>query len=365
MRIVFFHNIVAPYRHSLFEELSKQVELEVWYSTLKTKDRKWSTTIPSTYRSRVLGSIIIYLFNRPLILCPFLTQKISISKIDAVISVFTRSNLFDIYLLARYCKKRKIPLILFIGDVEDNAYCDEVPSFVSKIFNHVKGRILSLADAYIYYSNLSREWAESRGASGPFVTGTQVLEGNQTPRVAIDTRKKQVVGLFVGKMEPRKGVDLFPSVLSQIAVNVRQQLHLKFIGSGPNCSVVDAIRLLGVSTEHIEDLPRELLWDEYRNADFLIVPSRHDPWAFVVNEAMSVGTPVLISKQAGAAELAESAGWVFDVRIESSFVSVLSKAILECRDELRRKRAVASEALYRPKLVADKITALLNKILNP
>jgi hypothetical protein len=72
MTVVLYHNMVAPYRHDLFEAIAKRLPLEVWYSTRTTRDRQWDTRIPPSYPHRILGSRIWYAFRRPLIQCPSL-----------------------------------------------------------------------------------------------------------------------------------------------------------------------------------------------------------------------------------------------------------------------------------------------------
>lgn len=56
------------------------------------------------------------------------------------------------------------------------------------------------------------------------------------------------------------------------------------------------------------------LIDEYHRANVLILPSTHEPWGLVVNEAMSAGLPVLVSDCVGASfDLVEghNTGFVF------------------------------------------------------
>ena len=45
----------------------------------------------------------------------------------------------------------------------------------------------------------------------------------------------------------------------------------------------------------------ESLVQQYHSSDVFILPSAHEPWGLVVNEAMSAGLPVIVSDQVGAA----------------------------------------------------------------
>lgn len=365
IKVIFFHNIVAPYRHALFVELAKLMELEVWFSALITRDRKWSTDIPSTYSHRVLKNHMFYVFgNRAIIFCPFLIRDMDRRKPDAIISVLTKSNALDVLRICFFGKRRSIPVILFVGDIESDYENKEVPVLITRIFEGYQKLVLRLAKGYIYYSELSKCWAEKRGARGPNICGTQVLDEDQIPRLTVDDTKKKVTCLYVGKLEKRKGFDLISALFKNLKDDYKKIVRLRVIGEGPLEHIIDEIRLQDTEVDYLGQVQREMIWEHYREADFLIVPSRHDPWGFVVNEAMAVGTPVLISKQAGAVDLVRNVGWSFDPNNISTFLAAFEKAVTECRNENLRKKVVERERQYRPKRCAEKINQLLTELVN-
>jgi glycosyltransferase involved in cell wall biosynthesis len=59
-------------------------------------------------------------------------------------------------------------------------------------------------------------------------------------------------------------------------------------------------------------LNRPDLAEAFRQADCLVLPSRHDSFGRVVVEALATGLPVLVSEHVGAREVVEeeSTGWV-------------------------------------------------------
>ena len=76
-----------------------------------------------------------------------------------------------------------------------------------------------------------------------------------------------------------------------------------FVGDGPDIDrykricqqrSITSIRFEGFCTQ--ETLPKY-----YAIADFLVFPTRSDPWGLVINEAMCSGLPVICSLAAGAA----------------------------------------------------------------
>jgi glycosyltransferase involved in cell wall biosynthesis len=365
-RIVLFHNMVAPYRHALFAALAQRIDLTVLYSTRATKDRHWNTQIPDTYRAKVLQSVVVYWHGRPMIVCRDLYRQLDFEQPSAVISVLTRSNIVDVLKLSSYARRRRIALLLWIGDVERAAYRDDVPAMLDGFWEWYFKRAIRAASGFLYYSSLSRKWAERRGAQGPCMVGTQVLSPpTSAPRIRIGAERSgtPVRLLFVGKMEERKGLDILIGALQRLAGLNGSAVDLVCAGDGPMLPL-----LLGSAPEHVRfqwlgHVDREQLWEEYREADCLVLPTRHDPWGFVTNESMSAGTPVLATKQAGSCELASRAGWAADCRDPDGFAATLARALAECRDERRRDRAAAAEAEYRPDPCAERIADLVEEAL--
>lgn len=369
MKTVLYHNIVAPYRHALFEELAKVADLEVWYSTLITRDRNWSTVIPPTYRHRVLRSHVAYALGRPLIYCPDLIGDLERERPNAVVAVLTRSNAGDVIRICRFGRRSGVPVVLWVGAIEkDSALHDGVPVTIERLFERYHRFALKRADAFIYYSEHSRIWAERRGARGPFAIGTQVLEGTPLqPRVELPDPAREVIGLFVGKLEHRKGFDLLVDCVSRLEPALRSSFRLRVAGDGPLADRTAPLCSIPINVDLLGNLSRDHLWSEYRNADFVVLPSRHDPWGFVINEAMSMGTPALVSEQCGGAQLARTAGWTFDASCPDTFDSALRAAISQCRSPSRRMLAISAEREYRPQAAAERIAKLLHSLrpLNP
>lgn len=356
MKVLLFHNMVAPYRHELFKEIARRVDLKVWYSTLKTRDRNWSVEIPDGYDYKLLKSSTYYLFNRPFILCRSIGRQLKVEQPDLILSVLTRSNVVDILKIVRYANKNKIPIVLWVGDVESDQLKSEVPWLVNRIFETLYKRILKQACGYIFYSDLSRKWTNKQVSLNkkPLVTGSQVLSILEEPRLIIPGSDK-IHLLYVGKLEYRKGFDLMYKQFLDLYTK-SPTIHLTIVGSGPLESLIDK-QHTGIT--HKPHIQRDDLWAIYRNSDLLIVPSRHDPWGFVTNEAMAMGTPVMASTYAGCCEMAAKAGWTFNPLNASEFSGIFEKAIQGCRDKNLRKKAFDTSREYNIKGFVDKLIPML------
>ena len=79
------------------------------------------------------------------------------------------------------------------------------------------------------------------------------------------------------------------------------------------------------------------LGDFYRSIDVLVLPSReNDPFGLVAAEAMSVGTPVIVTDQCGIAGYLEDGMDAVIVKADS--VEELKKGIVRMMDSAARAR---------------------------
>jgi glycosyltransferase involved in cell wall biosynthesis len=124
--------------------------------------------------------------------------------------------------------------------------------------------------------------------------------------------------LFVGQLIPRKGVDLLIEAAAPLFGRY-PDLHLTLIGGGAERTVLEsALTRAGIAdrVSFAGVVPAARVRERIGAADLLVLPSRFDGWGLVVNEALSVGVPVVASDHCGAAELVRHGvnGYVFRSR---------------------------------------------------
>ncbi|MDQ2744843.1 MAG: glycosyltransferase family 4 protein [Chloroflexota bacterium] len=155
--------------------------------------------------------------------------------------------------------------------------------------------------------------------------------------------RNEVEILFVGSVVERKGVDiLLQATLPLFAEFPNMQLHM--VGTG------DLIRALRDWTQDAGIDERVVFEDalstasvpqRMATADVLVLPSRWDGWGIVVNEALSVGLPVIVSDRCGAADLIQQGinGYIFR-----------SECVEDLRDRIRR---FLTEPDSQPRMASD------------
>jgi glycosyltransferase involved in cell wall biosynthesis len=110
-----------------------------------------------------------------------------------------------------------------------------------------------------------------------------------------------VTFLFCGQMIRRKGVDLLLNAFDQL---IGTAVDARLILVGREADLTAFMKAVGpAARERIEyrgfKAPEDLA-DEFARADVFVLPSRHDGWGVVVNQALGAGLPVIASDAVGA-----------------------------------------------------------------
>ena len=108
--------------------------------------------------------------------------------------------------------------------------------------------------------------------------------------------------LYCGQLIHRKGVDLLLDAFCQAAVACRQ-IELTLVGEGPLRSALEAYipeslrsRIRFAGFQPVAKLP-----EYFADADVFVLPSRHDGWGVVINQAVAAAMPVICTDAVGAA----------------------------------------------------------------
>ncbi|MBE9045839.1 glycosyltransferase [Pleurocapsales cyanobacterium LEGE 10410] len=163
----------------------------------------------------------------------------------------------------------------------------------------------------------------------------------QDSRVKLNIEPEAKVVLYVGRFDPRKGIE---TLVRAVGLNeVKKQPHLKLIivgGSTPG-------KKDGKEKARIESIVKELGLEEvvlfagriehtelayyYAAADVCVVPSHYEPFGLVAIEAMASGTPVIASRVGG---------------LKFTVVDELTGLLVPPQDEQALAKAIARVLLY-------------------
>lgn len=167
--------------------------------------------------------------------------------------------------------------------------------------------------------------------------------------------------LFVGRIQPLKGVDLAISTLAELE---DKDARLILIGSssgmeGPSEQrrITKMVKELGLTNRvlFVEPQPHEKLVNWYRAADVLLMPSRSESFGLVALEAAACGLPVVASEVGGLQTIVENglSGYLINDRDPWSYAAHVSKII----DDSGKAEEMSEEAVERSKLFTWSVTA--------
>ena len=174
----------------------------------------------------------------------------------------------------------------------------------------------------------------------------------------IPARDKMV--LFVGRIEPLKGVDTLLQSLKLLRESGEMPPHLclSIIGGDPakprETRHAELEKLMGLRDDlGLSDLvtflgrrAQETLHCYYSSADVVVMPSHHESFGMVALEAMACGTPVIASAVGGLAELVRDGdtGYLVPDRDPAAMSECLRRLLSDTELRARLGRQAADHA---------------------
>lgn len=344
MKVLFLTVMPAPYQRELFAAVNRlpNIRAEVRYFTAMSKDRDWRDPSLSSSEAVMPGTTLDRLgasahWNHTVI------SEIKASQADLV--VVSDYSAPTAQLAMRYLAASRRSF-MFWG---------EVPGFSRRglIGSWLRSRLQDPIHSAAGIAAIGTLAAEAyRGLfpgkpvfNIPYFCDLSRFEVARSARVSNLTG--DIVILFSGQLIDRKGVDVLLAAFNAAATR-NPKLRLRLLGSGPereryralvSADIADRVEFVG----HKD--PSELP-DEFARADVFCLPSRHDGWGVVVNEALGAGLPIIVSDAVGAGRDLVRDGYNGMVT-PAEDINALADALLRIGDDndLRSKMAENSREL--------------------
>ncbi|MEQ1862296.1 MAG: glycosyltransferase family 4 protein [Chthoniobacteraceae bacterium] len=270
-RIAIFSVVPSPYQRDLFAALARLVDLRVFYLEAASPDSPWPEKPLANYE-RILpgfwfpiGSARVHVnwalpdvrdFDLVIVntLMSITAQRLMRGRLRDVPWIFLGEKLARRGgLHERLCAPlHRASAIAAVGTWAQRDYAERFP----------EPRSYCLP----YYCELAGFLAQARHTPGA-----------------------EPVFLFCGQMIERKGIDVLLAAFSRLGRG-----RLVLIGRKAELPPLPE-RVEYAGFQPPEELPR---W--FAKADVFVLPSRHDGWGVVVNQAIAAGLPVICSDQVGA-----------------------------------------------------------------
>ena len=194
-------------------------------------------------------------------------------------------------------------------------------------------------------------------------------------RAALGWDERDRVALFVGRIDPIKGLD---TLVDAIPAVTNPRARFVFVGGdldqdggpeGPLREIVEATEALGVGDRclFVGSMPQNALPTHYSAADVVVVPSRYESFGLVAVEAMATGTPVIASRVGGLAFTIEDG--VTGVLVKQGDAAALAEAIDDLlTDDIGREemyeRCVATASRFAWSSVVEQIDHVYRRLVD-
>lgn len=268
-----------------------------------------------------------------------------------------------------YAKKYGIPFVL-------QSHGSILPFFqkqgLKRVFDYIFGdRILNDASKVIALSETEAEQIKKMGVDEDKIAivpnGINLIEYDNLPKKG-EFRKQysipdnEKIVLFLGRIDPIKGLDLLIAAFSNLASEIN---NVRLVIAGPDNEYTLTLKKQ-VQELKIEDkvLFTGPLYDAekikaYVDADVYVLPSRYETFPNTVLEACACGTPVIITDRCGIADIVEKVGHVVEYDKEQLRYALFK---MMSDDELRRRFGEEGRLLVREKFEWEKTAEQIENI---
>ena len=297
-RILFMTVIPSPYQRQLFERLwnAQDFDVKVLYYAMGAHDRQWQHPDLAGFETVMPGRALRWLggtayFN------PGVLRWLSDANADVV--VISDYSALTAQMAMRALGLRGKPWV-FWGEVPGFNQRSSVGSFMRRRLQAPLATAKAIAaigkKAVAAYEAL---FPAKAVFNIPYFCDLAPYQ--EARRARRDARDGSVHILFSGQLIARKGCDVLVEAFSKVAAK-HAQARLVMLGGGPERPalegmVPDALRDRVIFLGHRE--PHEIP-EIFASADVFCLPSRHDGWGVVVNEAIGAGLPIVVSDAVGA-----------------------------------------------------------------
>jgi len=372
-KVVIIHNIIAPYKVVLFNELSKIIpNMEVVFIAEKEKRRDWSidyNKIKFPFTLLFKGSIDSI---NSFAIAKKTWRILETIRPDTSI-ICDYSNIFG-WIALKWAKNNNNNLIFWL----DSTYDDRKHFFPKEQIKHF---FLKHFDAFFSPGKKSKQYLEYMKVDGSKITTTgycvdneffvkqfYLFKNNKESLLNELIIKKRNNFIFIGRFAPEKNIfNLLNSFL--VVSKNNNEWGLILLGDGPLKNEINTF----ISNNNLQDkitLPGFIQQDEIVKyltvANVLILPSLSEPWGLVVNEAMLCSMPVIVSNRCGCApELVKEGvnGFSFDP-LDKHKLELLMDGFIKDKYDLNSmgKESLKIVSQHSPEIIASVISDKINDL---
>ena len=290
--LVIVHNILAPYRVPLFNELGQslggQLAVVLTRDTYR-KRRRWSVPWQDvSFRAEMLRTVGIAHGER--VFDVSLGVRRTLDRLSPKVVVLGGWDLPASWSSLHWCHRHAVPAVAWVeSGAATGSFRDPLTSLARRRFLDGCGAALVSGDGAAAFVRQLR----------PGLPTTVVRNAIGLPGLHALPAPSCRSALFVGELSQRKGVDVLLKALPGLLQYLERVV---IVGDGQlRPAVADAARRLA-RVHYLGYLEGRPLVDAFASAGVVMVPSRRDPAPLVASEALAAGRPLVLGPGVGNAD---------------------------------------------------------------
>ncbi|WP_368894034.1 glycosyltransferase family 4 protein [Kluyvera ascorbata] len=310
-RKVFITNIPAFYKVNLFNEINDRVDIFVIFIAKKSRYRN------EDFYGKNLRFDHVFLTNS------FVEERSKSIILFKLINIITSLNFDEIvfsgweikestvcsFLVAK--NKNSIVIESSISETKTTGF----PWFFKKMMLSRMSKAYPSGELQRNILNKANFKGEVRITHGVGISNVSKLDKHK-----IDKKKNEPIKfLYVGRLSKEK------NVLSLVNAFSTLENELFIVGEGDEKNILE--KKSSKNIHFVGYVDNNLLKSYYEYCDCFILPSYSEPWGLVVEEALTMGMPVIVSNKVGCREdlVTEQNGLIYDVdKLESLIAAIVS-----------------------------------------
>lgn len=288
-QIAFISVVPSPYQRDLFAELATRpgIVLEVFYLESASPDSPWPKADLHPFETILPGFWLPIGSAR----CHCNWGLPDLKKFDLVVMNTLMSLTAQI---AMRCPLKEKPWIFWGEKLQGRS-----------AFHKMLSAPLNSADAIAGIGSLAvedykRRFPRPKHFNIPYYCNLAPFRKVAQSRGTRAKRSDEFVFLFCGQMIARKGLDILMEAFVRLA---REHRNVRLFLVGREADLPKLLERYShpAQVEYNGFQPPQNLPYCFSQADAFVLPSRHDGWGVVVNQALGAGLPIICSSTVGAA----------------------------------------------------------------
>lgn len=188
-----------------------------------------------------------------------------------------------------------------------------------------------------YLSHDVRAFVKYRDSDGAAVDRSEI-------RNSLGLESTDVLALCVSRLLDWKRLEDLAESLRKLSPENQKQLFILLIGNGNYTKPLSMFQSQNlVRFKWIPAVAYEEVVKYYAASDFFVLPSEGDIWGLVVNEALSMGKPVVCTNRIGSSELVKDGRNGFKVAVRDP--EALARAVESIVEDGQLRRSMSNNAL--------------------